>query len=75
MSNRGKLKARKKEKESEGKEEKKNTMQINNEEEKYRRRMLRLEPLEGPIDDWFKVRMKTGRVFEKNRKRKKKTSE
>jgi len=26
-------------------------MQINNEEEKYRRRMLRLEPLEGPIDD------------------------
>jgi len=26
-------------------------MQINNEEEKYRRRMLRLKPLEGPIDD------------------------
>jgi len=48
----------------------KNTMQINNEEEEKKRRMYKLEPFEGPIDDWFKLRMKTGRVWKIEKKKK-----
>jgi len=52
--------------ESEGKKGKKNHNAINNEEKRW---IYKLNPLDCPLDDWFKMRMITERVFKK-RKRK-----